>query len=158
MRKRKEVMAASLYNKKLAKKDLVDIARASDGELIALYDGANAAAFAWQGALNMPRSGDGMVNEVLDDQYDRCFHLMRELAKELTRRVGERPLSKSFESARVLLDWYHQGAEDDANMLALPRLLCEDKEAREETRREQFCCRQQSRLTFGKFAGRCPVA
>ena len=120
---------ADRHSVELASRDLAGVADAGIQELIALYDTASAVAFAWNGGITQPRSGEGVVATIMEGQYSRAFYLKRGIARELCRRALSEPLSRNFDCARVLLDWHYHCGGDDDDMLPIARLLCQDKEA-----------------------------
>ena len=78
-----------------------------------------------------------MVLDIIEHQHNRAFYLMKGVAHELYRRALAQPLSRSWNCARVLMDWHWQGGEEDEDILAIARLICEDKEQREARKKAQ---------------------
>ena len=126
------------FNRKMADDALTQMRSATDFELVALYDTTTAAASAWNGGIAEPRSGDGKVAKFMEDQFDRCFYILRAVAVTLHKSTLEAPLSRQYqvEIARVLLDWPHTGGGEFPMFLGTAHMLCEDEEQRVEAQRE----------------------
>lgn len=64
----------------------LDLSRFGISELVAIFDAAEAAAFAWQAVANMPRCSDA-ASSFIEDQTDDTFGIAETAIAELRCRV-----------------------------------------------------------------------